>query len=257
MKLGILDSFRLQGRVALVTGASRGFGEVIASALAEAGASVALLARGERVHEVARELSAEHGGACRAYQCDVSDAAAVQETVAAVIADCGGLHIVVNNAGINIRGPIEELSLEQFRQVQDTNLTSMWLLCRAAAAYLKAQGYGRVVNIGSLLSVLGMAERTPYAVSKGGVLQLTRVLALEWAQAGITVNCIIPGVFATEMNRPLLDDPEINADVVAKVPMGRWGEPAEIAGLALYLASDAASYVTGAALTVDGGWSVH
>ena len=163
----------------------------------------------------------------------------------------------MNNAGINIRGPIEELSLEQFRQVQDTNLTSMWLVCRAAAAHLKAQGYGRVVNIGSLLSVLGMAERTPYAVSKGGVLQLTRVLALEWAAAGVTVNCIIPGVFATEMNRPLLDDAEINAGVVAKVPMGRWGEPREIAGLALYLASDAASYVTGAALTVDGGWSVH
>ena len=257
MKLGILDSFRLDGRVALVTGASRGFGEVIASALAQAGASLALLARGERVHEVARELSAEHGVGCRAYRCDVSDAGAVQETVAAAIADCGGLHIVVNNAGINIRGPIEELSLEQFRQVQDTNLTSMWLVCRAAAAHLKAQGYGRVVNIGSLLSVLGMAERTPYAVSKGGVLQLTRVLALEWALAGITVNCIIPGVFATEMNRPLLDDPEINAGVVAKVPMGRWGEPPEIAGLALYLASDAASYVTGAALTVDGGWSVH
>ena len=257
MTLQILESFPLDGRVALVTGASRGFGEVIASALAEAGASLALLARGERVHEVARELSAEHGVGCRASRCDVSDAGAVEETVAAAIADCGGLHIVVNNAGINIRGPIEELSLEQFRQVQDTNLTLMWLVCRAAAAYLKAQGYGRVVNIGSLLSVLGMAERTPYAVSKGGVLQLTRVLALEWAQAGVTVNCIIPGVFATEMNRPLLDDPEINAGVVAKVPMGRWGEPPEIAGLALYLASDAASYVTGAALTVDGGWSVH
>ena len=257
MKLNVLDSFRLQGRVALVTGASRGFGEVIASALAEAGASLALLARGSRVHEVARELSAEHGVGCRGYQCDVSDAAAVQETVAAAIADCGGLHIVVNNAGINIRGPIESLSLEQFRQVQDTNLTSMWLVCRAAAAHLKAQGYGRVVNIGSLLSILGMAERTPYAVSKGGVLQLTRVLALEWAPAGVTVNCIIPGVFATEMNRPLFEDPAINAGVVAKVPLGRWGEPAEVAGMALYLASDAASYVTGAALTVDGGWSVH
>ena len=173
MTLSVLDSFRLDGRVALVTGASRGFGEVIASALAEAGASLALLARGERVHEVAHELSAEHGVGCRGYRCDVSDAAAVQETVAAAIADCGGLHIVVNNAGINIRGPIESLSLEQFRQVQDTNLTSMWLVCRAAAAHLKAQGYGRVVNIGSLLSILGMAERTPYAVSKGGVLQLT------------------------------------------------------------------------------------
>ena len=256
MKLNVLESFRLQGRVALVTGASRGLGEVIASALAEAGASLALLARSERVHQVARELSAEHGVDCRGYQCDVGDADAVQETVAAAIAECGGLHVVVNNAGINIRGPIEELSLEQFRQVQDTNLTSMWLVCRAAAGHLKAQGYGRVINIGSLLSVLGMAERTPYAVSKGGVLQLTRVLALEWAQAGITVNCIIPGMFATELNLPLLDDPEVHAGVVAKVPMGRWGEPREIAGLALYLASDASSYVTGAALTVDGGYQV-
>ena len=257
MKLDVLESFRLQGRVALVTGASRGFGEVIASALAEAGASLALLARGERVHEVARTLSAEHGVECRAWQCDVGDAGAVQETVAAAIADCGGLHIVVNNAGLNIRGPIEELSVEQYRQVQDANVTSMWLVCRAAAAHLKAQRYGRVVNIGSLLSILGMPERTPYAVSKAGVLALTRVLALEWAPAGITVNCIIPGVFATEMNRPLLDDPETRAGVAAKVPLGRWGEPAEVAGMALYLAGDAASYVTGAALTVDGGWSVH
>ena len=167
MKLNVLDSFRLEGRVALVTGASRGLGEVIASALAEAGASLALLARGSRVHQVARALSAEHGVSCRGYQCDVSDAGAVQEAVAAVIADCGGLHIVVNNAGINIRGPIEELSLDQFRQVQDTNLTSMWLLCRAAAAHLKAQGYGRVVNVGSLLSILGMAERTPLRGQQG------------------------------------------------------------------------------------------
>ena len=257
MKLNVLNSFRLDGRVALVTGASRGLGEVIASALAEAGASLALVARGERVHEVARTLSAEHGVTCRAWQCDVSDSGAVRETVAGAIAECGGLHIVVNNAGINIRGPIEELSLEQFRQVQDANVTSMWLVCRAAAAHLKAQGYGRVVNIGSLLSILGMAERTPYAVSKGGVLALTRVLALEWAPAGITVNCIIPGVFATEMNRAQLQDAEIRAGVAAKVPLGRWGDPAELAAMALYLASDAASYVTGAALTVDGGWSVH
>ena len=257
MKLNVLDSFRLEGRVALVTGASRGLGEVIASALAEAGASLALLARSERVNEVARTLSAEHGVDCRAWQCDVGDPGAVRETVAAAIADCGGLHIVVNNAGINIRGPIEELSLEQFRQVQDANVTSMWLVCRAAAAHLKAQRYGRVVNIGSLLSILGMAQRTPYAVSKAGVLALTRVLALEWAPAGITVNCIIPGVFATEMNRSQFEDAALSAGVVAKVPLGRWGEPAEVAGMALYLASDAASYVTGAALTVDGGWSVH
>ncbi len=257
MKLNVLNSFRLDGRVALVTGASRGFGEVIASALAEAGASLALLARSERVHKVARELRAEHGVGCRGYRCDVSDAGAVQQTVAAAIAECGGLHVVVNNAGINIRGPIEELSLEQFRRVQDANVTSMWLVCRAAAAHLKAQGYGRVVNIGSLLSILGMAQRTPYAVSKAGVLALTRVLALEWAPAGITVNCIIPGVFATEMNRSQLEDPALSAGVVAKVPLGRWGEPAEVAGMALFLASDASSYVTGAALTVDGGWSVH
>ena len=257
LKLDVFSSFKLAGRVALVTGASRGFGEVIASALAEAGAAVALVARSDSVYRIANELTDEHGVSCKGYQCDVSSEDAVTKLIAEIIKDFRGLHIVVNNAGINTRGSIEDLELDQFQEVQDTNITSMWLICRAVARHFKEQQYGRVLNIGSLLSVLGMPGRTPYAVSKGGVLQLTRVLAVEWASYGITVNCLIPGVFGTEMNRVLLDDPKKFQTMTASIPLGRWGEPEEIAGISLFLASDASSYVTGAAMTIDGGWSVH
>ena len=161
--------------------------------------------------------------------------------------------ILVNNAGINIRGPIEELRLESFEVVQAVNVRGPWLLCRALAPHFKARRSGRVINIGSMLSVIGMADRTPYATSKGALLQMTRVLALEWAPFGVTVNIILPGPFATEMNLPILADPDVYQSFVAKIPLGRWGELEEIQGTALFLASDASSFVTGAAIAVDGG----
>lgn len=275
--MSILEKFRLDGRIALVTGGNRGLGRQMAQALAEAGASVALTSRDlgraeEAAREIARSLAeegeppagGESGGTVsdrservRGYSCDVSDTKQSARVVEQVIEDFGGLHVVVNNAGINIRGPIEELEPEEFQEVIATNVTGVWNVCRAAASHLKGQGYGRVINVGSTLSIIALPDRTPYASSKGAVWQMTRVLALEWAPYGITVNAMLPGPFSTEMNLPLKDDAEKYREFIARIPLGRWGELDEIGGLAVFLASDASSYMTGAGITIDGGWTVH
>jgi len=254
----VLDQFRLTGRRALVTGGGRGLGRVIAQALAEAGADVAVAGRTLDVCQVAaREIAAATGRRTLALAADVSRTADVERLVREVQDGLGPIDILVNNAGLNIRGPVEELAESDWDTVVGTNLKAPYLCARAVGPGMCERGWGRVINLGSILSVVGISGRVPYASSKAGVLGLTRVLALEWAKRGVTVNAICPGPFATDMNRQLLTDPVKYKAFVEKIPLGRWGELHEIVGAAVFLASDAASFVTGSALFVDGGWTAQ
>jgi gluconate 5-dehydrogenase len=258
MSESILNQFRLDGRTALVVGGNRGLGFEMAKALAEAGASIFIAARDEaRNAEAQSRIAEQFGRPCAARKCDITNPSEVAATVAAAAEKFGRVDILVNSAGINIRGPIDGVSPEDFEKVQRVNVTGTWLMCREVVPLMKRQRYGRIINIGSMLSVVAIAERTLYASSKGAVLQMTRALAIELAREGITANCIMPGPFATEMNLPLTNDPEKYAAFISRIPMGRWGELHEIGGLALYLASPASGYVTGAAFSIDGGWTAQ
>ena len=256
--MNVMEQFSLAGKTALVTGGTKGLGRAMAEGLAEAGAQVAVVSRhGEEASTVAAELQAACGVGCRGYACDVVQQDEVEATVAQAIADLGRIDILINNAGINTRGPIDELTLQEFQQVLDVNVSGPWLMSRAVGKQMKERRYGRVINIGSTLSIIAMADRTPYCSSKGAILQMTRALAMEWAPYGITVNAMLPGPFATEMNLPITKDPEAYKVFLSKIPLGRWGELDEIKGLAVFLASDASSFVTGAGITIDGGWTAY
>jgi NAD(P)-dependent dehydrogenase (short-subunit alcohol dehydrogenase family) len=250
--------FRLDGRRALVTGGAKGLGNTIALALAEQGADVVIASRTVAdCQKAAEEIAAATGQKTAAFGVDVSQAAEIDKLAREVEKAFGPIDILVNNAGINIRGASEELSEADWDAVIDTNLKAPFLCARAFAPGMCRRGWGRVINMGSILSVIGIAGRAPYASSKAGVVNLTRVLALEWATKGVTVNAICPGPFATDMNKQLLADPVKYQAFVDKIPLGRWGELHEIAGAAVFLASDAGSFVTGSALFVDGGWTAQ
>jgi NAD(P)-dependent dehydrogenase (short-subunit alcohol dehydrogenase family) len=254
----VLDSFRLDGKVALITGGARGLGRTMAIALAEAGADVALAGRTRETCETsAREISDATGRKISAFQGDITSAADVARLAAEVTAACGSIDILVNNAGTNIRGKVTELSEADWDTVVDTNLKGPFLCSKAIGPQMVARGWGRVINLGSIMSVVALPGRAPYCSSKAGVAGLTRVLALEWAGTGVTCNAICPGPFATDMNRTLLNDPVAYQQFIAQIPLGRWGELDEIAGPAVFLASDASSFITGSSLFVDGGWTAR
>jgi len=253
-----LDLFRLDDRVAIITGGSKGLGKAMASALAGAGANVVIMSRHLNEAQVtADEIKNSTGRKILALEVDVSQQPQVEQMVNQTLEEFGRIDILINNAGINIRGSIEELKMEDLAQVLNINLIGPVLCCRAVVPHMKAQKYGRVINIASILGSVGMPNRTSYSASKGAIIQFTRTLALELAPDNITVNAICPGPFATEMNRPLMDDPQVYQTFASKVPLGRWGEPEEIGGVTIFLASDASSFVTGATIYVDGGYTAQ
>ena len=254
----VLDLFRLDGRRALITGGAKGLGRVIALAFAEAGADVAIASRTlSECQTAAGEISASTGRQAFAFAADVGKSSEIERLRDDVEGSLGPIDILVNNAGVNIRGAAPDLSEAEWETVMSTNLKGPFLCAQAFGPGMCRRRWGRIINMGSILSVIAIPGRAPYASSKAGVLNLTRVLALEWATQGVTVNTICPGPFATDMNKQLLDDPVKYRAFVEKIPMGRWGELHEIAGAALFLASDAGSYVTGSALFVDGGWTAQ
>ncbi len=244
----------LENKVAVITGASRGLGKAMSIALAAQGASIALVGRDSAaLNSVADEIRTA-GGTAEVYTADVTDEASVAALEAAVVARFGKVQILINNAGMNLRKKIHEFTLEEWMSVTNTNLTSVFLLCRAFVPHMKGQGYGRIFNMTSIMAHVSLPERAAYSSTKAALLGLTKALAMELAPDNITVVGISPGPFLTEMNLPILNDPEKNALFVSKIPIGRWGQPEEIGALAAFLCSDQAGFITGTDILIDGGW---
>ncbi len=250
--------FDLSGKAAIVTGGSKGLGQAMAAGLASAGARVMLTSRhGDEAAAAARQIASDFGTDAIGVQADVTSAADVDFMVGDALDRFGKIDVLVNNAGINIRGPIDQVTYAVFRLVQQVNVDGVWLCCRAAVQPMKQAGCGRIINVASTLGLVGLENRTAYATSKGAVVQLTRTLALELAPHGILCNAICPGPFLTPMNIPIADQEQTKRAIIGAVALARWGRMEEIQGAAIFLASDAASYMTGSLVCVDGGWTAR
>jgi len=251
---GILDRFKLTDRVALVTGASRGIGRGYAEALAEAGAHVVLAARSaDELKELAHRLTRGERRAL-AVPTDVSRETDLDALVEATLQEFGRVDILVNNVGITARYPAEEFPAEEWDRVMNVDLRSIFLLCQKVARVMKGQGGGKIINTASLCCEIGVPLTAAYSAAKGGLKQLTKVLAVEWAKYGINVNAIGPGYIRTEMTEPLFRNPRRYQLVLERVAIPRWGTPEDLKGAVVFLASSASDYVTGQVLYVDGGW---
>ena len=248
---------KLSGKAAVITGASKGLGKAMALALAEAGAKVALVSRNREQLEAVAVECRRLGGEAHVFVADVTSEEQVKRLADNVAGPMGTIQILINNAGINIRKPVTDFTLTEWRAIIDTNLTSIFLLCRAFVPQMKGSSYGRIINMTSIMSHVALPLRTAYCASKAGLLGFTKALALELAPEKITVNGISPGPFATEMNTPIIQNAEANAQFIAKIPAGRWGHVDEIGKLALYLCSEEAGFITGTDLLIDGGWTAQ
>ena len=247
----------LKDKVALVTGASKGLGKAMSLALAQAGAKLALASRDEKLlAETAKAIHAL-GSEAEVFPTDVSNEREVLALEKAVSARFGKVHILINNAGINLRKPITEFTLEEWNRIQTTNVTSAFLMCRSFVPQMKGGGYGRIINMTSMMSHVSLAGRTAYSTSKAALLGFTKALALELAPEQITVNGISPGPCSTEINKPLLENAELTQFFLSRIPVGRWGRPEEIGQLAVYLCSEAAGFITGTDIVIDGGWTAQ
>jgi gluconate 5-dehydrogenase len=249
-----LKLFDLTGRIALVTGSSKGIGYAIAQALISAGATVVLNGRNQDALSRARQaLGEQHRAAVHIAAFDVTDPDAVTAGVAAVEADVGPIEILFNNAGMQHRTPLQDFPLDAWRRINATNLDSVFLVGQAVARQMIPRGHGKIINVCSVQSELGRPGIAPYAATKGAVKMLTKGMAIDWGRHGLQVNGLGPGYFRTELNQALVDDPAFSAWLANRTPAGRWGEVGELGGAAIFLASDASSFINGHILYVDGG----
>jgi NAD(P)-dependent dehydrogenase (short-subunit alcohol dehydrogenase family) len=248
----------LENRVAVVTGASKGLGEAMSLALAEAGASVVIVSRNrEECQEVASHITSKTSRKALALRGDVTVKTDVERIATETISSFGKIDVLVNNAGINIRKPLLELEDEEWEKVLATNLTGPMLCSRVIGKFMIEKKSGSIINLSSILGFTGIPARTAYSSSKAGLIGFTRTLALEWAPYNVRVNALCPGPFETPMNKPVLQHSDALQYFVSRIPLGRFGDPKELAGPIIFLASDASSFMTGTTLLIDGGWTAQ
>lgn len=249
-----MNMFDLTGKTAIVTGGNKGLGKGMTEGLCEAGAKVAILASSESVYETAKEFC-ERGYSVIGIRCNLADEASIEQSFAEALDRLGGkLDILVNNAGIQRRNPSEDFLMSDWDDVINVNLKAVFKLCQLAGRNMLINGGGKIVNLASMLSFFGGYTVPAYAAAKGGVAQLTKALANEWASKGICVNAIAPGYMATQMNTKLIEDPKRNTEILARIPMGRWGNEQDMKGAVVFLSSSASDYLSGAVIPVDGGY---
>lgn len=250
--------FDLSGRTAVITGGSKGLGLAIGTGLASVGANLVLVSRNQDEGEAAAaSITAKYEVEASAIGANVTSQQQMEALAETVMEKHGRIDILINSAGINIRGAIDELSYEDFKEVMAVNVDGTWLASRAIIPFMKKAGSGKIINMASTLGMVGLSNRTPYTSSKGAIVQMTRALGLELAPFNINVNAICPGPFLTEINESIADSEEVKTFIIGATALKRWGELSEIQGAGMFLASDAANYMVGSMITVDGGWTAR